>query len=151
MMNLRYITTDQKFNLDARFKSSKDIEAYYKSFGHRSEEYIGYSSRANTVESQKFLRDHIDNFTKCVETFRKVSSEIKKKKLEFVEQLSEVSESSIASAASIKRAKAEAEKVRLEFVKKESELLKQIQLTFHYTFQHFGSSVTLLQTIIYPL
>jgi hypothetical protein len=47
-----------------------------------------------------------------------VSSEIKKKKLEFVEQLSEVSESSIASAVSIKRAKAEAEKVRLEFVKR---------------------------------
>jgi hypothetical protein len=45
-----------------------------------------------------------------------VSSEIKKKKLEFVEQLSEVSVSSIASAVSIKRAKAEAEKVRLEFV-----------------------------------
>jgi hypothetical protein len=38
---------------------------------------------------------------------------------------SEVSESSIASAVSIKRAKAEAEKVRLELVKKESELLKQ--------------------------
>jgi hypothetical protein len=54
-----------------------------------------------------------------------VSSEIKKKKLEFVEQLSEVSESPIASAASIKRAKAEPEKVRLECVKKESELLKQ--------------------------
>ena len=54
-----------------------------------------------------------------------MSSEIKEKNLEFVEQLSEVSESSIASAASIKRAKAEAEKVRLEFVKKESELLKQ--------------------------
>jgi hypothetical protein len=47
------------------------------------------------------------------------------KKLEFVEQLSEVSESSIASAVSIKRATAEAEKVRLEFVEKESELLKQ--------------------------
>ena len=54
-----------------------------------------------------------------------MSSEIKKNKLEFVEQLSEVSESSIASADSIKRAKAEAEKVRLEFVKKVSELLKQ--------------------------
>jgi hypothetical protein len=47
-----------------------------------------------------------------------------KKKLEFVEQLSEVSESSIASATSIKRAKTEAEKVRLEFVEKESEPLK---------------------------
>jgi hypothetical protein len=46
-----------------------------------------------------------------------VSSEIKKKKLEFVEQLSEVSESSISSAASIKRAKAEAEKVRRELGK----------------------------------
>jgi hypothetical protein len=54
-----------------------------------------------------------------------VSSEIKRKKLEFVEQLSEVSESSIASAARIKRVKVEAEKVRLEIVEKESELLKQ--------------------------
>ena len=68
------------------------------------------------MESPKFLTDHIDNFTKCVETFRKVSSEIKKKKLEFAEQLSEVSETSIASAASIKRTMAEAEHVRLEFV-----------------------------------
>jgi hypothetical protein len=38
----------------------------------RSEEYKGYLSRANTVESQKFLTDHNDNFTKCVETFRKI-------------------------------------------------------------------------------
>jgi hypothetical protein len=83
------------------------------------------ASTLNTVEAQKFLTDHIDNFTKCVETFRKVSSEIKRKKLEFVEQLSEVSESSIASAARIKRVKVEAEKVRLEIVEKESELLKQ--------------------------
>jgi hypothetical protein len=50
-----------------------------------------------------------------------------KKKLEFVEQLSEVSESSIASAASIKRAKTEAEKVRLEFVENKSEPLKQME------------------------
>ena len=69
--------------------------------------------------------DHIENLTKCVETFWKVSSEIKKKKLELVEQLSEISGSSVASAASIKRAKTEAENIRLEFVKKESELLKQ--------------------------
>jgi hypothetical protein len=106
-------------------EQQEQLKERYKIFCRRSEKYKGYLSRANTVESQKFLTDHIDNFTKCVETFRKVSSEIKRKKLEFVEQLSEVSESSIASAARIKRVKVEAEKVRLEIVEKESELLKQ--------------------------
>lgn len=110
------ITVPSCHKLENIRQLNKDIEAYYKTFCRRSEEYKGYLSRANTVESQKFLTDHIDNFTKCVETFRKVSSEIKKKKLEFVEQLSEVSESSITSAVRIKRSKAEAEKVRLEFV-----------------------------------
>jgi hypothetical protein len=106
-------------------EQQEQLKERYKNFSRRSEKYKGYLSRANTVESQKFLTDHIDNFTKCVETFRKVSSEIKRKKLEFVEQLSEVSESSIASAVRIKRVKVEAEKVRLEIVEKESELLKQ--------------------------
>jgi hypothetical protein len=106
-------------------EQQEQLKERYKNFCRRSEKYKGYLSRANTVESQKFLTDHIDNFTKCVETFRKVSSEIKRKKLEFVEQLSEVSESSIASAVRIKRVKVEAEKVRLEIVEKESELLKQ--------------------------
>jgi hypothetical protein len=106
-------------------EQQKQLKERYKNFCRRSEKYKGHLSRANTVESQKFLTDHIDNFTKCVETFRKVSSEIKRKKLEFVEQLSEVSESSIASAVRIKRVKVEAEKVRLEIVEKESELLKQ--------------------------
>ena len=106
-------------------EQQEQLKERYKNFCRRSEKYKGYLSRANSVESQKFLTDHIDNFTKCVETFRKVSSEIKRKKLEFVEQLSEVSESSIASAVRIKRVKVEAEKVRLEIVEKESELLKQ--------------------------
>ncbi|CAC5391168.1 unnamed protein product [Mytilus coruscus] len=60
-----------------------------------------------------------------ISVVRRVNNDIKKKKLELVDQLSEVSGSTVGSSASHKRAKAEAEKVRLEYVKREGELLKQ--------------------------
>ncbi|VDI65180.1 Hypothetical predicted protein [Mytilus galloprovincialis] len=102
-----------------------DIDSRYKNFCRRSEEYKSFITRADTNESQQLISDYNEYFVTCVSTYRKVNSEIKKKKADLVEQLSQVSSSNGSSKASSKRAKAEAEKVRLEFVRKEGELMKQ--------------------------
>jgi hypothetical protein len=49
------ITVPSCHKLENIRQLNKDIEAYYKNFCRRSEEYKGYLSRDNTVESQKFL------------------------------------------------------------------------------------------------
>ncbi|VDI23516.1 Hypothetical predicted protein [Mytilus galloprovincialis] len=102
-----------------------DIDSRYKNFCRRSEEYKSFITRADTNESQQLISDYNEYFVTCVSTYRKVNSEIKKKKADLVEQLSQVSSSNGSSKASSKRAKAEAEKVRLELVRKEGELMKQ--------------------------
>ncbi|XP_071147616.1 uncharacterized protein [Mytilus edulis] len=102
-----------------------DIDSRYKNFCRRSEEYKSFITRADTIESQQLISEYNEYFVTCVSTYRKVNSEIKKKKADLVEQLSQVSSSNGSSKASSKRAKAEAEKVRLEFVRKEGELMKQ--------------------------
>ena len=53
------ITVPSCHKLENIRQLSKDIEAYYKNCCRRSEKYKRYLSRANTVESQKFLTDHI--------------------------------------------------------------------------------------------
>ena len=102
----------------------KDINMNFKAFCQRSEVYKEYLSRTRTEESQKMLNDHSEFFNRCSGTMRKITSEIHMKKMDVIEQLSDVSKSTAGSSASHKRAKAEAEKVRLEFMKRESELLK---------------------------
>ena len=119
------ITAPSCTTLESLRKLNKDLDSNFKNFCRRSEEYKSYLNRTNTTESKQLITDHMEHFTKCVETYRKVDSDIKKRKLELVETMSEVSVTSVSSSASHKRAKAEAEKVRLEFVKKESELMKQ--------------------------
>ncbi|CAG2224086.1 unnamed protein product [Mytilus edulis] len=103
----------------------KNVNTNFKEFCRRSEEYKQYLQRTNTEESRKVLHDHNEFFNSSISVVRRISNDIKKKKLELVEELSEVSGSTVGSTASHKRAKAEAEKVRLEYVKRESELLKQ--------------------------
>ncbi|CAG2206754.1 unnamed protein product [Mytilus edulis] len=83
------------------------------------------SEKVNVKDTDNLISDYNEYFVTCVATYRKVNSEIKKKKADLVEQLSQVSSSNGSSKASSKRAKAEAEKVRLEFVRKEGELMKQ--------------------------
>ncbi|CAC5401471.1 unnamed protein product [Mytilus coruscus] len=103
----------------------KNVNTNFKEFCRRSEEYKNYLKRTNTDESRKVLDDHNEFFNSSISVVRRVNNDIKKKKLELVDQLSEVSGSTVESSASHKRAKADAEKVRLEYVKREGELLKQ--------------------------
>ena len=103
-----------------------NLNTEYRNFCVNCDEFSAYLSRKNTEESSRLLQEHGDIFRRCTETIRKVRVDIKKKKLDLVERLSEVrSNRSSASNVSHKQAKAEAEKVRLVYVKRESELLKQ--------------------------
>ncbi|XP_071146782.1 uncharacterized protein [Mytilus edulis] len=119
------ITVPSSNTLETLRQLNTDIDSRYKNFCRRSEEYKNFITRADTNESQQLISDYNEYFVTCVATYRKVNSEIKKKKADLVEQLSQVSSSNESSKASSKRAKAEAEKVRLEFVRKEGELMKQ--------------------------
>ncbi|CAC5421662.1 unnamed protein product [Mytilus coruscus] len=105
------ITIPSSNTLGTLRQLNKDIDSHYRNFCRRSQEYKGFLTRAQTNESQQLLTHYNDYFVTCVATYRKVNSEIKKKKAD--------------STASSKHAKAEAEKVRLQFVRKESELMKQ--------------------------
>ncbi|CAG2227238.1 unnamed protein product [Mytilus edulis] len=73
-----------------------DIDSRYKNFCRRSEEYKSFITRADTNESQQLISDYNEYFVTCVSTYRKVNSEIKKKKADLVEQLSQ--ESKVAAA-----------------------------------------------------
>ncbi|CAG2227235.1 unnamed protein product [Mytilus edulis] len=109
-MEDRMIIVPSSNTLETLRHLNTDIDIHYKNFCRRSEEYKSFITRSDTNESQQLISDYNEYFVTCVATYRKVNSEIKKKKADLVEQLSQVSSSNGSSKASSKRAKAEAEK-----------------------------------------
>lgn len=118
------ITLGQKSTLEDLRSLEKNIKDNFRQFCIKSEEFKGYLKRQNTTEASDLLEAYNKHFSECNATVRKVIERIKVMKKDLVEELSQVSGSS-RSSASRRRARAEGEKVRLEFVKKEGELLKQ--------------------------
>ena len=103
-----------------------DIDKAFADFCNRSEEYRQFLVRQGTSEANVELKSLTKNFEKCRSILMKARNDIRDRKLDLVESISQTSQCSRAgSTASQKRAKAEAERVKLDFVKKESELINQ--------------------------
>ena len=85
---------------------------------------MGYLSRANTEESKQEMDIHVGIYKKSKDLTDKILSEIKSARLDVVERMS-LPNSDSSSLLARKKAKAEAQKTRLQYMAKEAELIKK--------------------------
>ena len=102
----------------------RDITTSYKTYFQNSDNYMGYLSRTNTEESKQEMDIHVGIYKKSKDLTDKILSEIKSARLDVVERMS-LPNSDSSSLLARKKAKAEAQKTRLQYMAKEAELIKK--------------------------
>ncbi|ESO91468.1 hypothetical protein LOTGIDRAFT_153912 [Lottia gigantea] len=84
-----------------------------------------YLKREGTAEASAALETFSPHFDKCLEVVNKCLTDLRNKKLELIETISQSGASVQSGTSSSKRAKAAVEQTKLEYVRQEGELLKQ--------------------------
>ncbi|XP_061193747.1 uncharacterized protein LOC133201977 [Saccostrea echinata] len=106
------------------FRKIREVERLlnvkFKEFCIVSEDYKKYLDSQNTEDARNMWKEFDMFVNKCISIVKKTSNELETTKFKLLETLSHVS-----SSSSLQIAKAQAEKAKLELIKKEGELLKQ--------------------------